>query len=69
MCNNFKNETNENKEFEANSTLLNRQAPNELGLMLPCSEDYGDFACNELPYLLSYLISIRKTPTIQTIEM
>ena len=35
MCNKFKNQYNENKEFEANFNLLKGKAPNEFGYMLP----------------------------------
>ena len=69
MCNRCNNQINENKVFEANLSLLKRQSPNEFVHMLPYLTEEDDFIRNKLPYLLSYLLSIHKTSTIQTIEM
>ena len=35
FCMTCDNQVNENKEFEANLTLLKRKAPNQFGFMLP----------------------------------
>ena len=35
VCNNCKNQINENKEFEANLNEIKRRPPNQFGHMLP----------------------------------
>ena len=39
LCNQCNNKVNEKKEFDANLNLLKREAPNELGHMLPCYKE------------------------------
>ena len=68
MYNRCNNQINKIKEFEANLNILKRQALIEFGHMLPFLKIRMVFNRNKSPYLLSYLVSILKTPTIQTNE-